>query len=163
MKRTGLRRGSRRPKKASGSVVKPKKPKLPTLSKLKKETDRLHSLFIRAKYPKECYTCGAKGKTLQCGHFISRLYLATRWEENNTRPQCVGCNIWGGGKPLDFEERLKKELGAEVVEDMKARRKELIVPNRRFYEDKIAYYKAELIHMGALPETKTTGTVSKVL
>lgn len=152
MKRTGLRRGSRRLKTAPRSVVKPKKAKLPTLSKLKKETDRLHSLFIRAKYPKECYTCGALGKTLQCGHFISRLYLATRWEENNTRPQCVGCNIWGRGKPLDFEERLKKELGAEVVEEMKARRKQLILPNRKFYEDKIAYYKEELINTNGLPK-----------
>lgn len=156
MKRTGLRKASRRLKKAPRRVAKPKKTKLPTLSKLKKETDRLHSLFIRAKYPKECYTCCAKGKTLQCGHFISRLYLATRWEENNTRPQCVGCNIWGRGKPLDFEERLKKELGAEVVEEMKARRKELIVPNRKFYEDKIAYYKQKLINTNGLPKASST-------
>lgn len=134
----------KRRKKAPTSVARPKKVKLPSLAKLKKETDRLHSLFIREKYPKECYTCRATGKVLQCGHFISRLYLATRWEENNTRPQCVGCNIWGKGKPLDFEERLKEEIGADVVEQMKAKRKELIKPNRAFFEEKIQKYKQSL-------------------
>lgn len=123
--------------------IKPKKKKLPSLSKLKQETDRLHSLFIRGKYPKVCYTCKRVGLVLQCGHFISRLYLATRWEEDNTRPQCVGCNIWGKGKPLDFEENLKAELGSERVEEMKASRKILIKPTRAFYQEKIAYYDAQ--------------------
>lgn len=133
------RKGSRRRKNTPRTRVKRKKDKLPTLSKLKRETDKYFSLFIRAKYPKECYTCGNKG-TLQCGHFISRLYLATRWEESNARPQCVGCNIWGRGKPLDFEERLKKEIGAEKVEEMKLRRKELIKPNRAFFQEQIKKY-----------------------
>jgi len=134
----------RRRKTAPRRRVKAKKVKLPSLSKLKRETDRLHSLFIRDKYPKECYTCGAKGKTLQCGHFISRLYLATRWEEDNTRPQCVGCNIWGNGKVLDFEERLFKEIGPERVQALKDKRKELWKLNRTFYQEKIAHYKSLL-------------------
>lgn len=115
-----------------------------SLSKLKKELDSVFSKFIRAKYPQECYTCRAQDKTLQCGHFISRMYLATRWEEANCRPQCVGCNIWGAGKPLDFEERLKEELGAYVVEQMKARRKQLLKPTRTFYEEQIDLYTAKL-------------------
>ena len=140
IKEVQLYKPRRSPKKASKKRVKVKKGKLPSLSKLKRETDRLHSLFIRAKYPKECYTCRAKGKVLQCGHFISRLYLATRWEEDNTRPQCVGCNIWGKGKPLDFEERLKEELGPYRVEWMKLSRKDLLKPTRAFYQDLIQRY-----------------------
>lgn len=115
-----------------------------SLSQLKKSADKVFSLYIRAKYPKECYTCRAKGKTLQCGHFISRGFLAIRWNESNARPQCVGCNIWGRGKPLDFEERLKNELGDEAVEQLKVARKQLIKPNRILYETLIATYKQKL-------------------
>lgn len=111
-----------------------------TLSALKKELDRVFSLYIRKKYPAECYTCGKKG-TLQCGHFVSRVYLATRFDENNCRPQCVGCNIFGGGKPLDFEERLKKDLGDQVVEDMKRSRHKVSILAPAWYEEKIRFYK----------------------
>lgn len=116
-----------------------KKPK-----NLKAKLDRVFSLYIRAKYPKECYTCRAKGKVLQCGHFISRLYLATRWDESNARPQCVGCNIWGKGKPLDFEERLIEELSVEVVQELKERRKLLVKMTPKLYLEKIAEYQEKL-------------------
>jgi hypothetical protein len=111
------------------------------ISKLKKELDRVFSLYIRGKYPPICYTCGAQGKKLQCGHFIARSYLATRFEENNCRPQCVGCNIFGRGKPLEFEENLKQELGDNVVEDMKKKRHTITILQPSWYEDQIAHYK----------------------
>ena len=134
-----LKKASKRAK-----TAKPKK-KPPTLSKLKRETDRLFSLYIRAKYPKVCYTCGATGKTLQCGHFVSRSYLATRWTEDNARQQCVGCNIWGRGKPLDFEEHLIEEIGAVKVADLKRLRHTLIKANRKFYEEKIGELSTKLL------------------
>lgn len=113
-----------------------------SIASLKKELDRVFSLYIRKVHPPECYTCGAKGKTLQCGHFIARHYLATRFSEDNCRPQCVGCNIFGGGKPLDFEERLKKDLGSKRVEAMKKSRHEITILSNQWYEDKIAHYKS---------------------
>lgn len=117
-----------------------RKPK--TQAQLKKELDKLFSLYIRNKFPESCYTCGKKGtvKTLQCGHFISRQYLATRWHENNCRPQCAGCNLFGNGKPLDFEERLKKDLGNEYVEDMKKTRHQVLKLDRNWYIEQIARY-----------------------
>ncbi len=115
------------------------KPK--TLTWYKRELDRVFSLYIRAKYPKKCYTCGKEG-VLQNGHFIVRKYLATRWDENNCRPQCIGCNIYGKGMSVDFEERLIKELGAEKVQLMKDSRKELWRLDLGFYEERIAHYKA---------------------
>lgn len=111
---------------------------------LKQKLDKFFSRYIRAKYPKVCYTCGRTEVTLQNGHFISRQYLMTRWDERNCRPQCVGCNMYGGGKPLDFEEKLKKELGEDVVEKMKASRHQMLKVDRLWYEEKIEYYKQEL-------------------
>lgn len=129
------------------------KMKKKTQAQLKKELDRVFSIYIRSKYPKVCYTCGATGKTLQNGHFVSRSYLATRFEEDNCRPQCVGCNLFGGGKPLDFEEHLKKELGAKRVEEMKKSRHKITILTPKWYEDKVAYYKG-LIELSPTPYSK---------
>lgn len=122
-----------------------------TLAWLKKELDRVFSLYVRTIHSdsngnNRCYTCGKLGtiKTMQCGHFVSRQYLATRWDENNCRIQCVGCNVYGNGKPLDFEERLKKELGDETVENMKKSRHQVLKLDRQWYEEKIAHYKSLL-------------------
>ncbi len=112
-----------------------------TQAKLKKELDAIFSRYIRQKYPARCYTCGKTDTPLQCGHFVSRQYLATRWDENNCRPQCVGCNIYGNGKPLDFEENLKKELGDQFVEQLKASRHQSLKLDRHWYEKQIAKYK----------------------
>lgn len=138
MKKTPLRRKTAlKPKKSL------KRPKQPSQAILKRELDRVFSLYIREKFPKRCYTCGKRDVTLQCGHFVSRQYLATRWDENNCRPQCVGCNMFGNGKPLDFEENLKKELGDETVEKMKKSRHQVLKLDRQWYLTAIALYKNE--------------------
>jgi hypothetical protein len=81
---------------------------------------------------------------MHCGHFVSRSYLATRWNEDNTKVQCPGCNLFGGGKPLDFEEHLKQELGEARVEEMKKSRHQILKVDREWYEGKIAFYQKEL-------------------
>lgn len=146
MKKTPFKRKT--PLRASKTALKQKKglkvAKYPSQAKLKRELDRVFSLYIRAKYPKVCYTCGKCAETLQCGHFVSRQYLVTRWDENNCRPQCVGCNIYGHGKPLDFEERLKSELGDETVEKMKFSRHTMLKLDRKWYQEQIEFYKSKL-------------------
>ena len=124
------------------------KKKVKTQAQLKKELDTIFSIYIRQKYADsegnvECYTCRKifHWKKIQNGHFISRSYLATRFHENNCRPQCVGDNIFGNGKPLDFEERLKQELGADLVEKMKASRHISLKLDRHWYTAEIAKYK----------------------
>ena len=67
-----------------------------TISKLKKELDKWFSLYIRLRGVddngnNQCCTCGTidNWKKLQCGHFVSRKHLATRFHEMNCFPQCV--------------------------------------------------------------------------
>ena len=115
--------------------------KAKSLSKWKHELDAVFSKYIRKTHPAICYTCGGIGKVLQCGHFIARSYLATRFDESNCRPQCVGCNMFGRGKPLEFEEHLKAELGDEFVEEMKTRRHNITKITPAEYEVRIEYYK----------------------
>ena len=111
-----------------------------TTGKLKKKLDAVFSKWIRSKFPPVCYTCGKTNTTLQCGHFVSRQYLATRWDEDNCRPQCVGCNVWGRGQLLDFEENLIEEIGLKKVKQLKLARHQVLKLDREWYLTKIDYY-----------------------
>jgi len=46
--------------------------------------------------------------------------------------------------PLDFEENLKRDLGHDVVEQIKASRHQILKLDRAWYMEKINYYKALL-------------------
>lgn len=134
-------------------LTKPQK----TIGKLKSRLDAVFSQYIRQKYANEngevsCYTCGKKGhwKTLQNGHFVSRQYLATRWEEDNCKVQCAGCNLFGNGRLLDFEERLKTELGEDRVEELKRSRHQILKLDRHWYEEQIALYEDKLKECGTM-------------
>lgn len=123
MKKSGFKRPIYDP--ANPPKVKPRKPlakvskkkvKKPKIKSLKKKLDEVFSKYIRQKYADMhgdclCFTCGKKSpwQALQCGHFISRSYLATRFSEDNCRVQCWGCNGFGGGRLVEFANKLEKE------------------------------------------------------
>lgn len=128
---------------------KPKKQRKKTTSKLKKELDKIFSIYVRKKAADtegfaRCYTCNTRKpiNDLQCGHFISRAYLSTRFSEDNTRPQCVGCNIFGKGKTVEFASNLTRDLGKSVVARL-FREAGTIVKNFP-YEAKIEEYKKKV-------------------
>ena len=73
-----------------------KKKKSKSYAKLKIALDRVFSLYVRLRFSDgrgiaSCASCGLRSpfKALQCGHFVSRSYLATRWHLENCAPQCV--------------------------------------------------------------------------
>ncbi len=125
----------------SKGQITPKKRKVKTQAQLKKELDTVFSLYVRQIYPKVCYTCNKPADRLQCGHYISRQYLVTRWSIDNCRPQCWGCNGYGKGQPLIFEEKLKAEYGNDFVENMKASRHQMLKLDRNWYMAEIEKYK----------------------
>lgn len=92
------------------------KPENKTISQLKKEADKLCSLYVRqlgADWQgfNYCYTCGVKKhwKELQAGHYISRVYTNTRWHLPNLKPQCYSCNVMKRGNMDEFAIRLEAE------------------------------------------------------
>ncbi len=126
-----------------------KKPKKKTTSQLKKLLDKTFSEYVRRKNANEeglvkCYTCSKviPWKEIQCGHFISRSYLATRFDEDNTRPQCVGCNIFGGGRGVDFGRRLEIDVGVGTITRLYKKAQEI---TKYFpYEEKIKEYQEKI-------------------
>jgi hypothetical protein len=125
-------------KNVSKRQIRGNKAKVKTQAQLKKELDTVFSLYVRQIYPKVCYTCNKPAERLQCGHYISRQYLVTRWSIDNCRPQCWGCNGYGKGQPLIFEEKLKAEYGNDFVERMKASRHQMMKVDRNWYVAEIA-------------------------
>lgn len=126
-----------------------------TTARLKKDLDMYFSRWIRLRDSKNgvgnCYTCG-KSLTIkkgQCGHFIPRNILITRWEPDNCKMQCVGCNVWGNGKILDFEDHLVKDLGRKRVDALKASRFQIMKVDSVWYEKEIERYKKEVEKLSA--------------
>lgn len=90
--------------------------------RLIKELDRVTSLYVRQKGMDKngfnyCYTCGGRyhWKSLDCGHYIKRRYLHTRWDLDNVRPQCQNCNRTLGGNYGVYEKKIANELGKDNV------------------------------------------------
>lgn len=117
-------------------------------AKLKKKLDAVFSLYIRHKYAQDgmvrCYTCSVSKpiKEIQNGHFVPRNILATRFLEDNCRPQCVGCNMFQRGRPDEFAAKLEREEKG-TVERLNSYRYQ--APIKYFpYEEKIEYYTQEL-------------------
>lgn len=116
--------------------------------KLKEKLDAIFSKYIRWSHADEngictCFTCNKQleVKRIQNGHFIPRNILITRFDENNCRPQCVGCNMYGNGKFVDFRENLVKELGEKKVKEMEASRFKMVKLDVHWYKEKIEFYK----------------------
>jgi hypothetical protein len=80
------------------------------------DLDLLFSQQIRLMYVDEygnvqCFTCDAvkNWKHMQCGHYISRAEMPTRYSVKNCRPQCNTCNVDMRGNLIVFAERLEAE------------------------------------------------------
>ena len=92
----------------------------------------------------QCFTCGIVRhykEGMQNGHFQSRSYLATRFDEVNCQPQCVGCNMFKQGEQYKFALALDNKYGQGTAEEIQLKTKQIVKITRIEYEEKISYYK----------------------
>jgi hypothetical protein len=106
-------------------MTKAKKPK--TVKTLKSNADTVFSRYIRLRDSKNdigiCITCGqsvgANGKRNgQAGHFMSRRYNSTRYDEKNVHLQCAGCNMWGAGEQYKYSLAIDKRYGKGTADKL---------------------------------------------
>jgi hypothetical protein len=114
------------------------------------ECDAVFSKYIRVKYSNEkglcqCYTCGAEKRyqDLQCGHFIPRLNMATRYLPENCRVQCVGCNELARGNMKVFEQKLEAEHKG-IVEWLREQGNSVYKPSRFELKEILVEYRCKL-------------------
>ena len=88
-------------------------------STIVKKLDKIFSIYIRKKDADfhgyvDCYTCGVSKNwkyEIDAGHFMGRGKYATRWDEQNVKPQCKSCNGFRSGEQYLFSKHLDKEYG----------------------------------------------------
>ena len=102
-----------------------------TISQLKKEADRLFSIYIRKRDGK-CVTCG--GRPDHAGHYISRSWLNLRYDEQNVHAQCIRCNIFMKGNMDEYTLFLVRKYGIEILDFLK-QRKRVVQFKRKNYEE----------------------------
>lgn len=95
------------------------KPKRKTLIR---KLDQAFSIYVRASAADRqgqarCFTCDRRmqWRKLQCGHFMSRQYYATRWMLNNVAPQCRACNL-RSGEQYEMGKRINWKHGPGTAE-----------------------------------------------
>jgi len=119
-----------------------------TISKLKKELDKWFSLYIRLRESTEglcqCFTCGKVDhyKRMQNGHFQSRRFLPTRFDEENCQVQCPACNVFRYGEQYKFGLHLDGKYGEGTAQELEYLARSTIKVGRGEYEEKIVYYKS---------------------
>ena len=121
-----------------------------TISKLKKELDKWFSLYIRLRSATEygmvqCFTCEKVShykSGMQCGHFQSRRFLATRFDEQNCAVQCVACNMFRGGEQFKFALNLDAKYGDGKALELEYKARTIVNYSRLDYTSRIVYYKS---------------------
>jgi|TARA_R100001460_G_scaffold81690_2_gene122584 hypothetical protein len=95
--------------------------------KLIKKIDRIFSKYIRLKHADHagnctCITCGKKAKwdsgQIHAGHFVSRRFLVTRFDERNVYPQCAYCNNWLAGNQYMFGKAIDRIHGEGTADEL---------------------------------------------
>lgn len=93
-----------------------------TTSKLKKKLDRLFSQFIKLRDGgQEFFKCISCQKTkplnqFNAGHYWSRRYMSTRYDEKNVNGQCIHCNMFLSGNIQGYTTGLIKKYGNEILQ-----------------------------------------------
>lgn len=114
--------------------------------------DMYFSRYIRLKHSENglctCYTCGAilPIKESECGHFQKRANKATRFHENNSRPQDKKCNsnIKHNGKQVEFRINLINEIGLKEVEEIERLARSSVKMSAKDYRDIADHYREKV-------------------
>ena len=95
-------------------------------STIVKKLDKIFSIWIRSKDADhagmvECFTCGVTKSwkyEIDAGHFMGRGKYATRWDEQNVKPQCKSCNGFRSGEQYLFSKHLDEEYGKGTSDEL---------------------------------------------
>ena len=120
--------------------------KKPTVQKLKKELDKVFSLYIRQRDNFICFTCGLRGnkRNIQNGHFVPRQYNATRYDERNCNAQCFADNMFYNGQPTEYALRLQEKYGDGIVKELNDLRKKIKQFTVQELQSMIELYKSKI-------------------
>lgn len=129
-----------------------KKKKKASPAALKIRLDEVFSRYIRLRdmIPEttvfRCISCGMIKPITQadCGHYINRKNMSTRFSEINCNAQCRSCNRFDEGNMSGYRRGLVKKYGEQRVVLLEAQKTETRKYAAFEYEALIAHYKGEI-------------------
>ena len=85
------------------------------LPKLKKKLWKLLHDFVLVRDNGICVSCGKAGN--QCGHYIKKSICNLMWQYRveNLGCQCVRCNVFLNGNPVEYRKWMIKQYGEDYV------------------------------------------------
>lgn len=134
-------------------LSKKKKPaKTSSTANLKKKLDAVFSQYIRLRdmIPNttvfRCISCGLIKPITQadCGHYINRQHMATRYSEINCNAQCRNCNRFDEGNMQGYRRGLVRKYGENQILILESMKYETRKYTAFEYEALIAHYKREV-------------------
>ena len=134
-------------------LSKKKKPaKTSSTANLKKKLDAVFSQYVRLRdmIPNttvfRCISCGFIKPITQadCGHYINRQHMATRFSETNCNAQCKSCNRFDEGNMQGYRRGLVRKYGENQVLILESMKYETRIYTAFEYEVLIAHYKGEI-------------------
>lgn len=91
----------------------------------KAKLDKIFSNFIRLRDATTqgyvvCISCGKiiAWKQSDCGHFVNRSHMATRFNEKNCNAQCRSCNRFDEGNNIGYTRGLIKKYSKGVIDEL---------------------------------------------
>lgn len=116
---------------------------------LKARLDREFSLYVRLRdtMPNgyfRCISCGQLKPFGQadCGHYINRQHMSTRYDEMNCNAQCRKCNRFMEGNMSGYRHGLVAKYGERNVLLLEAKKNQARKYSDFEYSELIKYYKA---------------------
>jgi hypothetical protein len=91
---------------------------------------------------------------MQAGHGIAGRNNAILFEEKIVRPQCVGCNYFGGGKYAIFTGKLMDELGYQEYRCLVKKATQTVQRKAQDYIDLYEKYKNKLAELDTREQLK---------
>lgn len=122
-----------------------KTPSPRSITLLRKDADKFFSLYIRLRDSGKdgygnCITCGVRKhyKEAHAGHFMSRRFPSTRWDELNVNLQCAGCNMFNKGEQYKYSIALEDKYGKGTAQELHRKSQEYFKVRREFLEQVIS-------------------------
>lgn len=111
----------------------------------KAKADKYFSEYIRKRdLKKPCVTCGAFAQK-DCGHFISRRFENTRYDEQNSHGQCLKCNRFEHGNQYEYSLAVDRIYGKGTAEKLRMKAQQRSSPRTKYdYEQIAEYYKEKI-------------------
>lgn len=123
---------------------------------LVKKLDKVFSAYIRLRdvMANGCFRCISCGQIKRfeqgdCGHYHSRIHMATRWEPDNCSMECRACNRVSSDHLIGYRRNLIEKIGLDRVD-----RLEVLAHSPKHWldfeiEEKIAYFTTEVKRLSA--------------